>query len=104
MRAAGTRVVGIEVDASGPNVGAAREGGIIVVIGDARERAVLSRSRIQRARRLVVSADDATNLEVLVQAQELVAGRRGEALDCLAHSTDPEVCALAEAACGGVGA
>jgi hypothetical protein len=94
MRAAGTRVVGIEVDASGPNVGAAREGGIIVVIGDARERAVLSRSRIQRARRLVVSADDATNLEVLVQAQELVAGRRGEALDCLAHSTDPEVCAL----------
>jgi hypothetical protein len=31
---------------------------------------------------------------VLVQAQELVAGRRGEALDCLAHSTDPEVCAL----------
>ena len=94
MRAAGARVVGIEVDAAGPNVGAAREGGIIVVIGDARERAVLSRARIQRARRLVVSADDATNLEVLVQAQELVAGRGGDALDCLAHSTDPEVCAL----------
>src|SRR5262249_37419658 len=27
-------------------------------------------------------------------AQELVAGRGGDALDCLAHSTDPEVCAL----------
>jgi hypothetical protein len=94
MRASGARVVGIEVDVSAPNLGAAREGGIIVVIGDARERAVLSRARVQRARRVVVSADDATNLEVLVQAQELVAGRNGDALDCLAHSTDPEVCAL----------
>jgi voltage-gated potassium channel Kch len=94
MRRAGDTVVGIERDASHPNIVVARAEGIIVVIGDARERAVLSTARLRRARHLVVTTEDAIALEVLVVAKDQVAGHEGPALDCLAHSTDAEVCAL----------
>ena len=87
-----------------PQRGRGAEGGIIVVIGDARERAVLSRARIQRARRLVVSADDATNLEVLVQAQELATERRWRRPRLPRPLDRSRGVRAPEAACDGVGA
>ncbi len=44
IRATGSRVVAIEMDSANSNLVVAREEGIIVVSGDARERAVLSRA------------------------------------------------------------
>ena len=52
---------------------------------------------LRRAERLVVTADDATNLEVVANAHEVVDGRRGDPLDCIAHSADATVCALLKA-------
>ena len=92
MRLDGTRVVAIELDGSNPNVVIARNSGIVVVVGDAREPSVLVSAGVRRARHLVVTADDATNIDVVVAAQELSRRRRGDVLDCLAHCSDSEIC------------
>ena len=93
MCRAGERVVAIEADAGHPNIVVARAEGIIVVVGDARDRAVLASARLHKASHLIATADDAVNLEVLVAAQEVVL-TRGASVDCLAHATDADVCAL----------
>jgi len=94
MRSSGSTVVAIESNANEPNITAARALGAIVLVGDARNVGVLTTAGVARARHLLVTADDATNVEVALQAQALTDRRRGSPLECLAHVVDPDVCAL----------
>lgn len=88
-------VVAIEGDEEARGIGEAREEGVIVVIGDATDRTVLRRARVDRARYLVaVGGDDGTNAEVAVDARELVADGRGGELDAFVHVVDPTLCRL----------
>ncbi len=101
----GYRVVAIEKDPSNPAVGQARRRGSMVVIGDARNPANLSRARVARASHVVaVAGADDVNAELALRAGAMVSGRGGPALLCLAHITDPSLCVLlrsAELSAGG---
>jgi len=95
MRAHGARVVAIESDAGNPNIAGARDAGATVLGGDATDERVLALAGVRRARYLLATASDAANVEVALQAERLVRGRRGASrLDCLAHVVDPDLCLL----------
>ena len=88
-------VVAIEGDEEARGIGEAREEGVIVMIGDATDRTVLRKARVDRARYLVaVGGDDGTNAEVAVDARELVAGNRDSELDAFVHVVDQTLCRL----------
>jgi len=89
LRAAGHQVVAIEVDAHSSAVGESREAGVLVLIGDAADRALLRKARVDRARYLLaVTGDDGVNVEIAADAATLVRGRRGAALTCFVHVAD----------------
>jgi voltage-gated potassium channel Kch len=96
FREQGERVVAVELDPTSSHVGAARAHGVPVVIGDAREKSVLRRARVERARYVIaVSGVDATNARVAAQARDLVAERRERTvLTALVHVVDADLCDL----------
>jgi len=65
------------------------------VIGDARDPDTLRQVRLDRATHLVclTGADD-TNAEVALHAADLVATRQSEALNCLVHICESDLCVL----------
>jgi hypothetical protein len=88
-------VVAIEDDEEARGIGEAREAGVVVVVGDATDRTVLRRARIDRACYLVaVGGDDGTNAEIAVDAHELLAGTHASELTAFVHVVDPKLCAL----------
>ncbi len=92
FRDRGNHVVAIEKNSSAPGVEAARRAGVIVLPGDATEPTILRRAGIHRARTLIaVCGDDGTNVDVVVNAHELVEPGRGRPLDCFAYVVDPDV-------------
>jgi len=95
MRAEGARVVAIDSDAANPNIAGARTAGATVLVGDATDDTILAVAGVRRARYLLVTADDTTNVGVALQAERLLRERRGASrLDCLAHVLDPDLCHL----------
>lgn len=65
----GLRVVAVERNEEAPNVRTAKRMGIPVVVADGRERSVLERLSLRRARALAaVTSDDLTNVSVSVAA------------------------------------
>jgi len=84
-RQSGDGVVAIEADASSPSVETAQYHGVTVLIGDARNRAILREAHLAHASRLIaVCSDDATNIGIASAAGEFVEGAssRDSPLEC----------------------
>lgn len=91
----GHRVVGIEIDESTPAIAALRQHGAGVIVGDARDHYTLRRARLERASHLIcLTGKDDSNAEVALQAAIAIGDSDGQALTCLAHIRDPELCQL----------
>jgi voltage-gated potassium channel Kch len=94
FRKGGWRVVAIEASPTASSVQQARDHGITVLVGDARTRRMLSRARVQRARRvLAVSSDEQSNVGIAALTGSLVAfGQRRAALtECWLFVTSPHL-------------
>jgi len=95
FREKGERVVVIEQDESNDMLGRCREYGAITLIGDVTDRDLLRRARVHRARHVMsVCGSDGANAEVAVHSRELAQDRKGEALSCLVHIFDIQLCNL----------
>jgi hypothetical protein len=99
FRETGHRVVAIEPDQATAAVYDTRAAGVIVLAGDATDRALLRKAGIAGARYLIVaSAADGTNADVALAAGDVVAHRR-RPLPCFVHVGHPGLSGvLAEAA------
>jgi siroheme synthase (precorrin-2 oxidase/ferrochelatase) len=88
---AGAHVVAIEAEGDGPAVGETRDGGVLVLVGDATDPSLLRTAAVRRARRLVaVCGDDGTNIAIAAECRRLAGGRR-HALDCHVDVEDGEL-------------
>jgi hypothetical protein len=88
-------VVAIEKEDDARGIGECREEGIIVLIGDATDRAMLRKARAGKARYLVaVGPDDGVNAEVAADLPELLNRRGRSPLTAFVHMTDPALCGL----------
>ena len=77
LRMAGERVVVLEIDRRSTRIAAARSAGVRVVVGDGTSAAHLARTKIHRARHVIVlSADDSRNLEIAAVAREVLERHR----------------------------
>ena len=95
----GDKVVAIEPDASVSGVATARDSDITVLIGDPSDASQLRSARITKASRLVaVCRDDAMNVQIALQAVDIVGDREAHALRCAVHLTDAELTTLLRAA------
>lgn len=78
FREAGHDVVALERDITNPNVASVRERGVIVLFGSASDPELLSNTRPDRARNVIITCGtDGANLDVARVAQDLAQGRRG---------------------------
>ena len=90
----GRKVVAVEVDQTNGAVAAAKERGILVVVGDATDAELLRRLGVPRANHLVaVCGGDGTNAEIVAAARQVVHDRTGRPLLCSAHLVDNQLCA-----------
>lgn len=91
----GERVVVVERDSDNGMLRLCREHGAITLIGNATAPTLLRSARVGRAKYVIsVCGGNGTNAEVAVHARELVRGRKGKALTCLAHIYDLGLCIL----------
>ena len=91
----GCRVVAIERDEKNPNIGPCREWGAVVIPWDGTDETTLRRAGVDRASYLIsVCGDDGVNAEVVMRACALAGRRKGRTLNCVAHITEPELCAM----------
>ena len=93
LRSAGERVVAVEIDATNPNITSARALGAIVVVGDARDSAVLATVGIRRARHLILVGPDTLNADVVLEARAALEGSQRH-VGCLMHASDVDLCVL----------
>ena len=92
LRKAGYDVVGIESDPESPAIARCREDGIVVLVGDGTDPAMLRRARAHRARYLfAVAGDDGRNADIAIAAKTLVEGRGGSPLTCFVHVLDDKL-------------
>ena len=99
LRNAGHEVVAIESDPQSTGIGECREERIIVLVGDAADRTLLRKARVDRARYLfAVTGDDGVNAEIAIDAGKLVADRKGPPLTCYVHLVDDELAAVLQQA------
>ncbi|MFH1841663.1 MAG: NAD-binding protein [bacterium] len=93
LRRIGTKVAIIEKDATNGNIATCRGDGAVVLVGDAADRELLRKVRIERARHLIsVTNDDGVNTEVALRARELTENRRQGALTGHIPFVDPQLC------------
>jgi hypothetical protein len=91
----GFRVVVIENEEGNDYLERCREQGAIVFLGDATDREMLRKARVDKARYLIsVCSDDGANVEVAAHARELVKNRKRGALTCLVHIVELQLCNL----------
>jgi voltage-gated potassium channel Kch len=90
FRAQGFRVIAIEVNESNGMIQSAKERGISVLSGDARDRRMLAKARAEEARYLIaVCGEDGRNVEVAVAASRIATRRSSGVLHCLVHLQEP---------------
>jgi hypothetical protein len=95
FRRQGNEVVVIEQDEGNDWLESCRVQGMFVLLGDAADPVLLRQAGVQRARGVFAVCDeDGINVEIAIQMQALTEGREGEALPCLVHVSDPQLCAL----------
>jgi voltage-gated potassium channel Kch len=92
------RVVVIEIDEGDESLPTCRELGVTVLTGDARSEQILKKAGLPRANRLLaVCKNDSDNIEVALQARQVIlAGRRDAAdpLVCYVHIIDLKLAEL----------
>ncbi|MGH9026444.1 MAG: NAD-binding protein [Acidimicrobiia bacterium] len=87
----GDHVVALEVDTDSPAVGDCRDGGVVVLPGDATDPSLLRSASVRRARLLIAACgEDAANIAIAAEARRLTAGRR-RPLDCRVEVRDGEL-------------
>lgn len=90
FRAHGFKVIVIEIDEANGRIQSARERGIAVLSGDARDRRMLAKARADHARYLIVACgNDGSNVEAAVSAAKLSEARTAGKLHVLVHLEDP---------------
>ena len=95
LRERGRCVVVVERDPHNEFLEVCRNSGALVLTGDARDRELLRRARVQRATHLIsVCGADGVNAEVAVHARELCEEIGARPLNCLVHIFDPQLCIL----------
>ncbi|NUQ64997.1 MAG: NAD-binding protein [Pirellulales bacterium] len=93
FRRCGERVVAMERNEGNPAIDVCREMGALVLVGDAREAALLAKARVDRARCvLAVTGDDGVNVAVALHCHQLSAG--GSKTVCFVHLVDLKLCTL----------
>jgi hypothetical protein len=91
----GRRVVAVDPDPTNPNAAGLRRRGVVVLTGDARDRAVLVDAGLARADDLVAITDgDGTNAEVLDVARGVRRADGRPPLSCAVHLVDPQLSRL----------
>jgi voltage-gated potassium channel Kch len=92
FRDRGCTVVVIENNRAAPGLETSRREGIIVLHGDATEPTMLRRAGIRRARYIIAACgDDGLNVDVAMNAHDLVDPDRDRPLNCFTHVVDPDV-------------
>jgi hypothetical protein len=92
LREAGYEVVGIEPDAQNGAIARCRGDGVVVLVGDGTDPAMLRKARAHRARYLfAVAGDDGKNSEIAIGARKLADGRSGSPLTCFVHVMDDKL-------------
>lgn len=92
LREAGYDVVGIESDPQSGAITKCREEGVVVLVGDGTDPAMLRRAGADRARYLfAVAGDDGRNSDIAIVAARLVEGRGGSPLTCFVHILDDKL-------------
>ena len=83
---AGYDVVAIEANPQAGSIGACRDAGIVVLVGQATNPDLLRKAGVERARYLfAVTGDDAANAKIAIDARRLVEAREGPPLTCFVH-------------------
>jgi len=92
LRDAGYDVVGVESDAQNGAIARCREDGVVVLVGDGTDPAMLRRARAHRARYLfAVAGDDGRNSDIAIGAGMLADGRSGSPLTCFVNVIDDKL-------------
>jgi len=92
LRDAGYDVVGVEPDARNGAIARCREDGVVVLVGDGTDPAMLRRAGAHRARYLfAVAGDDGRNSGIAIGAGVLADGRSGSPLTCFVHVMDDKL-------------
>jgi hypothetical protein len=95
FRKLGKQVVVIERDGENDWIESCREQGIFVLLGDAADPTLLNSAGVAQAEGLFAVCDhDGVNVEIALKAQQLAKNRKGNALICQLHVTDPQLCDL----------
>ena len=88
-------VVAIEKNPANPQVDNCRDQGVIVLIGNATEEALLKKAGVNRAKFLVaVCGQDGVNVEIAAKSSVMNTGRRRGALTCSVHLVNRQLYAL----------
>ena len=88
-------MVVIERDEENDWLESCREQGMFVLPGDASDPTLLRMAGVTQAEGLFAVCDnDGVNAEIALRAQELVQDRKGDALICQLHVSDPQLCDL----------
>ncbi len=89
----GEKVVVIERDGSNGNITTCRNEGAIVLVGDAMDKELLLKARINTARHIIsVTEEDGINTEVMLRARDLTSHRTKSALTGHIPFIDPQLC------------
>lgn len=98
LRAAGRRVIIVELDASNGRIEEARDQGIVVLLGNATDGERLAGAGTARASHVfAVTGDDGVNAEVAVHARGFMDRRKsGQGLSCFVHISDPDLASFLE--------
>lgn len=92
FRQRGQPVIVIEQDETNKLLESCKDQGVILMMGDATDRELLMKARVQTARTLIaVCGNDGANAEVAARARDLISDRKGVSLTCCAHLVDPEL-------------
>jgi len=91
----GYKVVLVEHNERGSSSEKKHIHGIIVLSGDARDKKLLYKIKTHKAKYLILFCeDDGINLEIAVNARNLIREYVGKVLTCIVHIVDPQLCHL----------
>ena len=91
----GYKIVAITNNGDNSRVEQFRDLEILILTGDATDRELLYKARVQNARYLIaVWGNDEDNAEIAVNARALVSDSANKVLTCLVHITNPYLCNL----------
>ena len=83
----------IEKDDENPLLDQCRQQGSVVLVGDAKDRTMLRKAGVKKAKYIVsVCADDGANVEIALQARALTHSVKGRVLTAFVHIDDLELC------------